>query len=487
MRCRCIRLLNMPESLKKETAKGVIWSAAERFSVQGIQFLVMLVMARLLTPEDYGIVGMLVVFVSLAQAFVDSGFSQALIRKKNRTDIDNSTVFYFNIVVSVFIYCILYYCAPAISDFYNMPKLTPYTRVICLSIIINSFAIVQRAIYSANIDFKTQTKASVIAVIVSGIIGIYLAYSDYGPWALVWQQISNLSINTLFLWIYSNWKPQFVYSWKSFNELFTFGSKLLLTSIFNAIYNNIYTIVIGKFFSAASLGNYSRANHFANLPSSNFTSIFQRVTFPVLCKVQDDDKRLVDIYRRMIIASTYIIFPIMIGMSGVAKPMILILIGEKWIDCVYLLQIICFGLMWYPMHAINLDILQVKGRSDLFLKVEIYKKTIAFIILAAAAPFGLIALCYSKIISSLICLYINNFYTNKMIGLSIWRQFADILPILILNGLMFVIVLACTTISNNLYFQLLLGILIGIIFYVGISWLLKLTAYKELVALINKK
>jgi len=477
----------MAESLKQETAKGVFWSAAERFSVQGIQFLVMLIMARLLTPEDYGIVGMLAVFVSLAQAFVDSGFSQALIHKSNRTDVDNSTVFYFNIVVSVIIYAIFYLCAPLISDFYEMPNLTPYTRVICLSIIINSFAVVQRALYSANIDFKTQTKASVIAVIISGIIGITFAYLDFGPWALVWQQISNLSINTLFLWIYSNWWPSLVFSWQSFRELFSFGSKLLATSLLNAVYSNIHTIVIGKLFSASSLGLYSRAKHFADLPSANFTTIFQRVSFPVMCKVKDDDKRLENLYRRMIKTSCFIIFPLMVGLAAVAKPLVLILLGEKWSECAYLLQIICIGLMWYPMHAINLDTLQVKGRTDLFLRVEIYKKIISFGVLIAAAPFGLIALCYSNIASSLICLYINNYYTKKLIGLSIWQQFADITPVLILNGVMFVATLFSLKLSDNIYVQLCIGIIVGASIYLGGSWLFKLTEYKEITSIIKKK
>lgn len=476
----------MVQSLKNETVLGVLWSAAERFSVQGIQFLVMLIMARLLTPEDYGIVGMLLVFVSLAQAFVDSGFSQALIRKKNRTDVDNSTVFYFNIVVSVIVYAILYFSAPLISCFYKMPNLIPYTRVICLSIIINSLAIVQRAIYSANIDFKTQTKASVAGIIISGILGILLAYTGYGPWALVWQQISNLCINTLFLWVYSKWRPALVYSWRSFLELFGFGSKLLATSILNAIYSNIYLIVIGKFFSAASLGNYSRAHQFADLPSSNFTTIFQRVTFPILCKVQDDDTRLENLYRRMIKASTYVIFPIMLGMAAVAKPMVLILLGEKWFDCVYLLQILCFGMMWYPMHAINLDILQVKGRSDLFLKVEIYKKILSFTILAIAAPFGLVALCYSTIVSSLICLYVNNYYTKKLIGFSIWQQFADITPVLLLNIVMFILTLFSLKVSDNVYVQLCIGLIVGASTYLGGSLIFRLNEFEDIKSIIIK-
>lgn len=473
-------------SLKEQTTKGVFWSSVERFSVQGIQFVVMLVMARLLSPEDYGVVGMLAVFVSLAQAFVDGGFSQALIRKKDRTEVDNSTVFYFNIVVSVTIYVCLYISAPLISRFYEMPSLTPYTRVICLSIIINSLSIVQRAIYSAKIDFKTQTKASIISVIISGIVGVYLAYKGFGPWALVWQQISNLGINTFFLWIYSSWRPIRSFSWKSFNELFGFGSKLLATSILNSIYSNVYTIVIGKMFSASSLGYYTRAEHFANLPSSNFTSVFQRVTFPILCKVQDDLPRLENIYRRLLRASTFVIFPCMIGLAAVAEPMISILLGDKWETTAYLLRILCFGLMWYPMHAINLDILQVKGRSDLFLKLEIYKKIIAIIILFIAAPFGLEALCYSKIVSSLICLYINNIYTSKILGVTIWSQFKDIIHTLFLNLSMYILITVTISFIANMYIKFSVGICVGIVFYICVAKLYRFPEFNELKTIVAK-
>ena len=473
-------------TLKEQTTTGVFWSSIERFSVQGVQFIVMLVMARLLTPEDYGVVGMLAVFIGLAQAFVDCGFSQALIRKKDRTEVDNSTVFYFNIVVSVIIYIGLYISAPLISRFYEMPSLTPYTRVICLSIVINSFAIVQRALYSAKIDFKTQTKSSVIAVIISGILGVYLAYMGFGAWALVCQQILNLGINTSFLWIYSSWRPIKSFSWKSFKELFGFGSKLLATSILNSIYSNVYTIVIGKMFSASSLGYYSRAEHFANLPSSNFTSVFQRVTFPILCKVQDDLARLENIYRRLLRSSTFVIFPCMVGMAAVADPMISILLGEKWGTSAYLLRILCFGLMWYPMHAINLDILQVKGRTDLFLELEIYKKIISFVILFIAVPFGLEALCYSRIISSLICLYINNIYTSKILGVTIWSQFKDIMPTLFLNLSMYILIIFTISLIPNMYVQFGVGILEGIVFYIGVAKLFRFSEFSELKTIVAK-
>lgn len=476
----------MSENLKKDTTKGVFWSLIERFGTQGVQFLVMLVMARLLSPNDYGVVGMLVVFVAIAQAFVDGGFSQALIRKKDRTEVDNSTVFYFNIVVSVLIYLIFYLFAPCVSTFYNMPTLTPFMRVICLSIIINAFGVVQRALFNANIDFKAQAKASLIAIVISGAIGITLAFRGFGPWALVWQQLSNLVVNTLFLWIYSEWRPILAYSWKSFNELFSFGSKLLATSLLNAIYNNIQTIVIGKLYAAKSLGLYTRAAHFADLPSQQFTSVFMRVTFPVLCKVQDDLERLTSVYRRMLRVSAYIVFPLLIGMAAVAHPMIEVFIGKQWIECAYMLQIICFAEMWYPIHAINLDILQVSGRSDLFLKIEIYKKIVSLALLAISAPFGIIAMCYSNLLSSLICLYINTYYSSKILGISLLSQLKDLFPTISLAMVMFVIVQVVIFFISNVFAQLVVGIIVGVIVYISLSYILRFSELKELISLRKK-
>ena len=285
----------MSDSLKSKAAKGILWSSFERFSVQGVQFFIMIIMARLLTPEDYGLIGMLTIFLAVAQSLIDSGFSQALIRKQDRTEIDNSTVFYFNIAVSLSLYILFFILAPYVSDFYNIPELTSIMRVISLGVVINSLAVVQRAQYTINIDFKTQAKASFTAAIFSGCVGMALAYAGFGAWALVVQQLLNLSINTVMLWYYSRWRPLLCYSWQSFHELFAFGSKLLLSGLLDTIYRNIYPIVIGKLFSASSLGHYTRAHQFSEFPSSNITGIIKRVTYPVLCSIQNDDERLSNI------------------------------------------------------------------------------------------------------------------------------------------------------------------------------------------------
>ena len=279
----------MSDSLKNKTVKGTVWSTLERFSVQGIQFVVMVIMARILTPEDYGLVGMLAIFIAVSQSLIDSGFSQALIRKQDRSEIDNSTVFYFNIGVGIILYFLLYFTAPLIAKFYDEPQLIPITRVVGLSLVFNSLVVVQRALLTIKLDFKTQAKASFIGVIVSGALGIGMSYSGFGVWAIVWLQISNLFIIAILLWILSSWKPLWAYSWKSFKELFSFGSKMLASGLLDTIFRNLYLIVIGKFFNASDLGYYTRAHQFTDFASSNITGIFQRVTYPILCTIQNDN------------------------------------------------------------------------------------------------------------------------------------------------------------------------------------------------------
>lgn len=477
----------MSDSIKRKAAKGILWSSFERFSVQGVQFFIMIIMARLLTPEDYGLIGMLAIFLAVAQSLIDSGFSQALIRKQNRTEKDNSTVFYFNIVVSSFLYILFFISAPYVSAFYNTPELSSIMRVISLGVVINSLAVVQRAQYTINIDFKTQAKASFTAAVFSGSVGITLAYTGSGVWALVVQQLLNLSINTVMLWYYSRWRPLLYYSWQSFRELFAFGSKLMLSGLLNTIYRNIYPIVIGKIFSASSLGHYTRAHQFSELPSSNITGIIQRVTYPVLCSIQNDDERLSNIYRRFLKLSAFVIFPLMLGLSAVSKPFIFIVIGSQWELCAVLLQIICFSMMWYPIHGINLNLLQVKGRSDLFLRLEIIKKVLGVLVICMTAPWGVVTMCYGSIVSSLIALIINTYYTGKLIHMGFFKQMRDLIPTLLLSLVMFVLIRIINTYIESLYLQLAIGVIFGFVFYLGCSFLFRFKELDELISLIRKK
>ncbi len=445
-------------------------------------------MARLLTPADYGLVGMLAIFIAVSQSLIDSGFSQALIRKQDRSEIDNSTVFYFNIVVGIILYIILYLCAPLIAKFYSEPKLVPITRLIGLNIIFNSLAVVQRALLTIRLDFKTQAKASLIGAIVSGIIGIIMAYTGFGVWAIVTQQIFNLALVTLFLWLLSHWKPILIYSWDSFRELFSFGSKLLGAGLLDTLYRNLYLIVIGKIFRASDLGYYTRAHQFSDFASSNVTGILQRVSYPVLCTIQNDDERLANVYRRMLRTSTFIIFPMMMLLAAVSRPLVLAFLTEKWLFASTLLIPLCFGAMWYPVHAINLNLLQVKGRSDLFLRLEIIKKCIGIMIICVTIPFGLLVMCWGTVVNSVVSLIINTYYTGKIINLGFLTQMRDILPILFLSltvGAMVFLILNFVHMSS--WLSLLVGIVIGIILYSVFAKILHFKEFSELIAIIHHK
>lgn len=473
----------MSESLAHKTIRGTFWSFAERFTAQGIHFLVMIVIARLLSPKEFGLIGMLVIFLAVAQSLIDSGFSQALIRKQNRTDVDKNTVFYFNIVVSFLLYLLFYLISPWVASFYGEPNLSEIMRVICLVVIIDSFAVVQRTNYVVAIDFKTQTKATIIAAIVSGIIGIYLAYHGYGVWALVYQQISSSVMNVIVLWSFSNWYPKLVYSWKSFKELFGFGSKLMVSGLLDTLYRNIYQLVIGKAFSAESLGYYTNAHRFSDFPSSNLTTVLQRVTYPVLCTIQDENVRLALAYRKFLCLSAFVIFPLMCVLASVSYPLIDTILGKDWHFTAVLLIPVCFQMMWYPIHSINLNLLQVKGRSDLFLRLEIIKKVIGVTILFCSLPFGLLVMCYTGILSSVMCLALNTYYTGKLIGVGFFMQMRDISITLFTSLTMFCLVFWGISLIHDDIIKIICGIIGGGVFFIVLSSLIKvkeLSYIKEL-------
>ena len=440
----------------------------------------MIIMARILTPEDYGLVGMLTIFIAISQSLVNSGFSQALIRKQDRSEVDNSTVFYFNIGVGLVLYLLLFLCAPLIARFYNEPILVPLTRLISVSVLINSFVVVQRALLTVRIDFKTQAKASSAAAVVSGAVGITMAYTGSGVWSIVWYQLTNLTVNVGLLWILSPWRPQWIYSWKSFRELFSFGSKLALSGVLESLYQNIYLMIIGKVFKASDLGYYTRAHQFAEFPSSNVSGIIQRVTFPILCSIQDDDERLRSVYRRFLRLSAFIVFPLMIGLAAVAHPFILLVLKEQWEFAAVLLQIICLGMMWYPIHAINLNYLIVKGRSDLFFRLEVIKKIQGVIILCVTIPLGLEAMCYGSIVSSLLSLIWNTYYNGKFLNMSIFKQLHDFSPILLLSGVMYIGARSVAYFMGNDLTSLICSVATGAAIYIGGAFLFRFPEIKEL-------
>ncbi len=475
----------MDEELKKETKKGVIWSAVQRFSTQGIQFLTTLVMARMLTPAEYGTIGMLSIFLAISSVFIDSGFVNALTRKQDRTHADICTVFYFNITISLIAFSVLFFAAPYIAAFYNMAELELVLRILGLSLILNSFSAVQATLLTINLDFKVQARINVTALIISAIIGIIMAYHGFSYWALVAQALVSCSINALLFWHHSKWRPTLIFSTKSFKEMFGFGSKLLASSLLDSVYGNLYSMVIGKIFSADVLGNYSRAESYANFPSNSLTGIMQRVTYPVLCKMQNQEEDLAHTYRKFLRLSAFIIFPLMMGLSALSYPFIILLIGEQWSVSATMLRILCFSLMWYPIHAINLNILLVKGRSDLSLRLEIIKKIIGVSILVCAIPFGIIALCYSRIVMSLLALIVNTYYTDKLINLGFLKQIRELMPTILISFTMFALILMLNCISTNLYVQTIIGIVAGFAFYTIASYLFNRNEWNTTIKLIK--
>lgn len=477
----------MSESLKNKTVKGVVWSTLERFSVAGVNFIFGLILARLLMPSDYGAIAMLAIFMAIAQTFIDSGFSNALIRKPDRTETDNATAFYFNIGVGLAAYFLLYLAAPYIAQFYKTPILTPLTRIMGLNLLLNSLCVVQQALLTARIDFKTQAKISLSAAIISGLVGIGFAYAGYGVWALAIQSVLASIIRTILLWILAKWRPKAKFSKQSFRSLFGYGSKLLASGLLDTIYNNLYTIVIGKRFSAATLGVYSRADQWANFLAINITGILQRVTFPVLSTIQNEDERLRTNYRKFLRISGFAVFPLMMGLAAVADPLTRFILTDKWADSIPLLRILCFALMLYPIHAINLNLLQVKGRSDLFLRLEIYKKILGVATLCVTIPMGITAMCIGRVFTSWVALAMNTHYTGKLIHLGFIQQMKDYIPTLLNSFAMGVIVYGVTLVVPGSGLQLLAGVVVGATYYILSNALLKTMEWKELLLIVKRK
>lgn len=477
----------MSQSIKQQTISGVKWSAIESYANQGIQFILGMIMARLLLPSDYGIIGMVAIFFAVAQSFVDSGFGEALIRKQNRTEVDCSTVFYFNIVVSIICYLILFFAAPYIAVFFKEPILTDIVRVVGLTIIINSFKIVQTARYTITIDFKSIAKVTLISQILSGIAGIVFAYNGFGVWSLVYQNLLNSILScTILLWL-SKWKPRLNFSFDSFKELFNYGSKMLAAGLLHTLYININTLCIGKFYSPADLGYYSRGIQFPHLLGGNFTSVVQRVTFPILAKIQDDDKHLITIYRKYIkLVSMIIIFALML-LAALGKPVILLLLTDKWADAVIFLQIFSFAMMTDHVSQINLNLLKVKGRSDLVLRLEIIKKIISFIILFASIPLGVVAICLSKVVYSQIAIVINTYYTGKLFGLGYMKQLGDFGRYFLYSFMACLPIYGLTYMQMPYILMIVIGVLLSVLLYLGLLFISNDEILKETYMEVKQK
>lgn len=477
----------MAETLKQQTKKGLFWSAAGNLANQGMRFIFGIILARLLAPDAYGVIGMLSIFICIVSVFIDCGFSQALICKQDRTQKDFSTEFFFNIGVGILGYLILFITAPFIARFYNMPILAPVLRVIGIGIIINSLCVVQSAQFAIKLNFKTPAKISIITQLFAGIIGIMLAYLGWGVWALVFQQVIGGLLNAILLWILAGWRPSLEFSKHSFKYLWSYGSKILGASIIQQVYDNLYPLVIGKFFSATSLGLYSRANAFATLPSSNLSSILGNVTFPVLSKLSDNQQKLTDVYTRMLRCTAFIVFPLMIGMAMTANSFVKILLNEQWFDCIIMLQLLCCALIWQPLSYIHINVLKVIGRTDIVLKLELMKRTMGLITIFGSIPFGIIGMCVGFIIFYLYSFTLNTIYISKALNLSVIIQIKNISPILLNAFIMGVLIYTITLLQCSPIIEFILSIIIGVIYYFISSHLFMNTLMHDTFSMLKKK
>jgi teichuronic acid exporter len=473
------------KSFRQKTITGLKWSALEHFSSQGLAFIINIVIARILVPADYGIIGLISVFMGISQVIINAGFASALIRKQDRSEEDFSTVFYYNILSGIFLYLLLFIAAPWIAAFYKMPVLIPVTRVAGLNMIIASLSTIHITKLTIAVNFKTLTKISLISTLITGMFGIFLAYHGYGVWALVFQGLAASVLSTILLWVYVKWIPGRVFSTASFKNLFGFGSKLMLSGLLDTVYNNLYQMIIGKKYTTADLGYFTRATVLVQLPSNNITEVIQRVTFPVLSEMQQDIKALTNHYQRLLKMSAFIIFPIMAFLIALSEPLVRLILTDKWLPVVPLVKVLSLSYMFYPIHAINLNLLKVKGRPELFLRLEVIKKIIITIVLFASVPFGVLMICYGTVVTSVIALIINTHYTGRLIEHGFLKQMNDLKPAFSIAILCGLAAFLPTLYFNNLLLQLFIGFITGAIMLFGSAHFLKIKELSEVKSIIS--
>ena len=472
------------ESLKNRTVKGVGWSAADALLGQGVMFLVGLILARLLSPEEYGLIGICLIFTTVLNGIVESGFSNALIRKKTVSDEDYNTMFLTNLAISIVLYLLLFATAPFVADFFHRQELTALVRVTGLVLFCNALSITQVTILTKRIDFKTKTKASLFSAVISGVVGIVMAFGGFGVWALVAQQLARQFFYTAGLWMLNHWYPKFSFSKDSFCYMWGFGWKLLVSGILNNVWNQLYQVVIGKCYAPATLGQYTRSQEYASIFSSNITSIVQRVSYPVLAEIQDDKARMVEGYRKVIKMTMFVTAVCMISLGAVSEPLIYCLIGEKWHEAATYLPLICISMSLYPLHAINLNMLQVQGRSDIFLYLEIIKKVIAVVPISIGIFVGIYWMLVASIFTGIVSYFLNSYYTGKSLGYSSWKQLRDVAPSYGIAFAIAVVVYFLKYLSLSYWIVLPLQVLIGIVVGVVFAEVTKLSSYLEIKKMI---
>lgn len=473
-------MVSPTSDLKQKTIKSLVWSATDNIGVQLLQFIITVVMARQLFPEQYGLIAMLVIFMDIAQAFVESGFGSALIQKPDTTQVHYSSVFYFNFLMGCIMAGILCLLSPFIARFYNQPILIGLTCFMSLNLIINSCASVQTNLMVKTLNFKNLTKVSFGATVLSGIIGIILAFQGFGVWSLAVQSVSAILFRTVFLWLLNRWRPSRVFSLTVLKELFAYGSRLLAAGLLDVIFGNLYYLVIGKIFSARDLGFYTQANRVKQMPAGSISAIVSKVTFPVFALLQSEPDRFRSALQKSVTFLGLVNFPLMIGLAVVAEPMIMVLFTEKWALAIPYLQLLCMVGLLYPLQVINLNVLKATGRSDLFFRLEVIKKLITVVNIVICFRWGLLGLIYGQIVGAVISYWINSYYTGDLIGYDIREQVMDSLPYLLAAAAMGAIVLVIPRLADLEYLPLLvLQVVSGVLIYGGLCWCFKLKAFME--------
>lgn len=465
-------------TLKEKTITGFKWSFLDNIWKSGGQFVIGIILTRLLSPEDFGLIGMITIFIVIGQSLTNSGFGQALIQKKNADNIDFSTVYYFNIFASLIIYFILFFSAPLIADFYNQPQLINLIKVICLSFVIDALGRIHLVYLEKKLDFKSPSIIGIISVMVAGVISITMAYTGFGVWALVAHTVIRSIVTTILFWWVSTWKPLLVFSKNSLKTLFMFGSKILVAGIMQSVFQNIYYLIIGRVFSAQLLGYYTRASQFKDLPVLTITSIVQKVTFPVFSEIQDDDQKLKIGYTRAIRTLSAVVLPLMGIIIIASEPLIDIVLGEKWLPVVpYLNVMAAYGWM-HIIYVFNHQIITVKGRSDYYLQIKIIDKILIILSILVTYKYGVMAMIYGHLVVTLVTYYISNIYFNKVIDISLLYQFKNIIPFLVGATLLVVTGLIISKFILNDYLYLIVSLPMSVLIYVFVLWLLKVEELK---------
>lgn len=474
-------------SIRDKVVNGVLWNAFERFSTQGIQLVLTIFIARLLSPSDYGLIAMLSIFMAVAQAFVDSGFTNALIQNKGRTEKDYATMFFFNIFAASLVYFLLFCMAPWVARFYSQPELTSILRVYSIVLIINSFASVHMTRLTIELNFRKQALVSIWAVVISGFIGLWMAYHGFGVWTLVYQALIFSLVWTLMLSLQTKWIPKSFFSYASFRSLFTYGSKLLVSGMLHTICTHMYSLTIGKFFMPDILGYFNRAFALGQFPVQNLGNIMHWVTFPILCNYQNDEEKFNSLITSYLRVSAFLLYPLMVGMAVLAVPLISVVLTDKWLPTAPLLQILCFAMMWHPAMQINVSILDAKGRSDYHLKSEIIKKLMAVLILCVTLPMGIPLVCMGIVVYNLFDFIIVVAFSSRLTSITFLNQLKMLMPIWGLSLAMGVVVLMSSICFTLPVAKLLSGIVVGIFFYGFLAYWLKFQELELLISLVRRK